>query len=323
MYQELLPEGRVHYETGAGTGLIEFMAQGLPVNNTLELPLMPTLRVSVGDTWTTPGQRLDIPGLPPALQPIATLQNKLVDLEYEGGYPCVKIHQTFSGALSNLLSALTHDKFKALPFSGMLITSPTVTYDRDIYIAFNSGTLVRTARTLLIKGRTTASVAAPQTGASGGGLPGGLPSGMRGSGKGMGPNSGGGGDSMPGGGVVGGPNKGGARGGGMMPGGAGMSPPGGAGKGGMMGPGGAGSGGGMRPGGVGGPGGMRPGGVGGSSPFGGAGYNGGGEETDHPITIRSTADTDILSQTGATAPKAAVRQASSVTTKKTKKTTGK
>lgn len=307
MYQELLPEGRVHYETGATSGLAEFMAQGLPVNNTLELPLMPTLRVSVGDTWTTPGQRLDIPGLPPVLQPVVTLNNKLVDLEYEGGYPCVKIHQSFSGTLSNVLSQVTHEKFKALPFGGMLITSPSLTYDRDIFLSYNSGTLIRTARTLVIKGRTTSNMGDVPPAAGGGGSfnPGGM----------GGPNTGGkmGMGKMGGGVMSGGPNTGGFPGGGFPgSGGPGRGAPG---SGGIPGRGAGGKGGGL----MGGPGsggrgpnsggGIR--GAGGGNPFGGGGgYNGGAEEVDHPITIRSTTDTDILTQTGVTKSHPAVHPAS-------------
>jgi len=296
MYQELLPEGRVHYETGATSGLAEFTAQGLPVNNTLELPLMPTLRVSLGDTWTTPGQRLDIPGLPPILQPVVPLQNKLVDLEYQGGYPCVKIHQTFSGSLGPILG----QKFKALPFGGMMITSPALTFDRDIFIAYNSGTLIRTARTLVIKGRTTAAMGDTPGGAGGQGMRAGGGMGSNSGGAMMGPNSGGkmgGGMRPPGsgggsGGAMMGPNSGGKMGGGMRgPGSGGMGGPGGAG--GRMGPG------------------------SGGPPMGnryGGGSNAGQEEADHPIDIRSTTDTDLLSQSGAIAP-AASHPASTKSTK--------
>ncbi len=310
MYQELLPQGQVHYETGATTGLAEFMAQGLPVNNTLELPLMPTLRVSVGDTWTTPNQRLDIPGLPPILQPIVTLNNKFVDFEYEGGYPCIKIHQAFSGNLSNVLSQVTHDKFKALPFGGMLITSPTLTFDRDIYVAYTSGTLIRTARTLLIKGRTTSTIGVdPDSGPGSGG------GGFGGGGGAMSPGSGG--MRLP---TTGGGGGGGAP---MMPGsggGGGMRPPGSGGgapsSAGMRSPksgGGAPASGGMRP--QGGP--MSPPGGG----FGGAGgFSGGAEEVTHPISIRSTTDTDLLTQSGVGGTSHAAARPASIVIKKSGKT---
>ena len=280
IYQELLPEGRVHYETGIASGLAEFTAQGLPVNNSMELPLMPTLRVAVGDTWTTPNQRLDIPGVPPILQPAVTLNNKLVDLEYEGGRPCVKIHQKFSGSMTSFAGG----KLKAIPFGGMIITSPTLDYSRDIYIAYESGTLVRVARTLTIKGLTTSTLTdSPGGGGSfgGPGAPGGpgMP-GMPGSGGGL---------SAPGG-------RGGPAGLGAPCGPAGLGGPGG--------PGGPGA-----PGSVGGK--SRPGPSGGGSfagpPSGGGGGNnsfyGGGsgapQEVNHPVTVRSVTETDLISAEGA------------------------
>ncbi len=157
MYQELDSRGRVLYETGSGSGLTEYMAQGLPVNNTLELPLLPSTSVVIGQTWRTPSQRLDIPGVPPALQPRVTLDNKLVGLEWESGYPTAKIHQTYTQGAS----------LNSVVIGGLEITAPTVTYERDIYLAYKSGTLIRTARTLTIKGRTTANLnnAAPSQGA--------------------------------------------------------------------------------------------------------------------------------------------------------------
>ncbi len=323
MFQELLPNGKVNYETGTSTGLTEYMSQGLPVNNTLELPLLPEIRVARGEKWSTPGQRLDIPGLPPALQPVVTLANQLIDLEYEGGYPCVKIHQSFSGPLAGLLSKASKEPFKALPFAGMEITSPSVNYDRDIYIAYNSGTLVRTARTILIKGRTTAAVAqdpAAEGGGGGGfgapGLPGG--GGMAAMGGRMsGMNTGGGMAGM----VPGG--KGGGK--GMMTPGGGMmgmgGPPVGPGRGGMN------TGGGMKGKGEGGggspgmPGGFAAAGGKGGNAFGGAGQSGGAELVEHPITIRTTSDTDIISLSGGIAatpgrPAPPAKKATGKTTRK-------
>ena len=181
LYQELDPLGQVKYETGATTGLVEFTAQGLPVNNTVELPLLPLQRVSIGQTWKTAGQRLDLPGLPPALQPRVVLTNKLEGLEWEGGRPTAKIHQTYEG------SPMAEVQFGPIP-----ITTPTITYERDIYLAYESGILVKTARTLTIKGKTTVNLGGPTQAAGGaamagmgrGGMMGmmGMPPGMMGSG---------------------------------------------------------------------------------------------------------------------------------------------
>lgn len=157
MYQELDRLGHIRYETGTSTGLAEFTALGLPVNNTLELPLLPTNRVAVGDTWTTPNQRLDIPGLPPADQPRVTLTNKLDGLEWEGGYPTAKIHQTFKGGTKDLM------------FGSIDVSSPSVEFDRVIYVAYKAGRLVKTVRTLTIAGRTTTQLGSPTPSAGGAG----------------------------------------------------------------------------------------------------------------------------------------------------------
>lgn len=326
MYQELLPEGRVRYETGTATGLTEFMAQGLPVNNTLELPLMPTLRVSIGDQWDTPNQRLDIPGLPPILQPLVKLSNKLVDLEYEQGYPCAKIHQHFEGQLSNLVSEATQGKLKVLPFGPMLITSPTLTYDRDIYLAYNSGILVRTVRSLTIKGRTTSPLGAPENHGAQPGAGNGF-----GNPNGFGPRSGGPGSFGPGGPGSFGPGGPPVKGGGpsFSPGGPGSFGPSARGGGpGSFGPGGPGSfGPGPR---TGAPGSFSPGSRGGGpGSFGPGGFPGapggypggnGTQEVDHAVTVRSSSDTEILSQApGVAASKPSVKPASSTSKKKGRK----
>jgi hypothetical protein len=162
MYQELLPDGRVQYETGDKTGTQEFTSLGLPVNNTLELPLLPTLEVSVGSEWKTQNQRIDIPGLSPSKQPRVTLTNKFEDLEWEGGRRTAKIHQTYEGPL----------KEKLIQFGPVEVMSPQVKFARDIYIAYDSGLLIKTTRTLTVEGRTTSPVGAPPPPPTGGGAPG-------------------------------------------------------------------------------------------------------------------------------------------------------
>jgi hypothetical protein len=314
MYQELLPEGRMIYETGAASGMAEFTAQGLPINNTLELPLLPTGRVQVGDTWTTPNQRLDLPGMPPILQPKVRLQNKLVDLEWESGYPTAKIHQSYDGTPSGLKTVL---------FGPVEVTTPKITFERDIYIAYNSGTLIKTTRSLTVAGRTTSSIGAPPPPmqSNGPNMFSNMPSGgARGPGgyPGM-PNMGGsgGGKRIPG--VSGGYSGGypGASGGypggsggypGGYPGASGGSPPGFRGKGG--------EGGDSAPGGYPGVSGGYPGAAGGypggypgasvGSAYGGPGgmsnmgglYGGNNANADHAITLKATTDTSILSVSG-------------------------
>jgi hypothetical protein len=306
MYQELDPLGQVHYETGENTGLLEFTALGLPVDNALELPLLPYTRVSIGDTWRTSGQRIDVPGLPPALQPRVTLDNKFEGLEWEGGRPTAKIRQTYQGPLGSTIQ-----------FGPIEVTSPTVTYDRVIYIAYKSGTLVKTVRTLTVTGRTSdpltsLQAATPAGGMAAGPFPGGrFPGrmGMGGAPPGMmmpgGPGMmGGGPPGMMGGGAGGYRGMRGMGGGGMrgfggnrygggpggMPGGPGMMQGGAAG---MMG-GGAGGYRGMR-GGAPFPGGMP--GMPGAPGFGGnRGQVVTQEETDHPVTLKSVTVTDLQSE---------------------------
>ena len=300
MYQELDTQGRVHYETGVLTG-IEY--GGLSVDPTIELPVMPTREVTIGDKWTSPEQRIDVPGLPPILQPRVKFQNTLVDLEWEGNYRTAKIHQ--------------HADDVKLPteivVEGMPIMSPSCTYDRDIYIAYTSGTLVRMTRTLTVKGRT--NIPAPDAGSPGGGGGGGFP----GSGGGL---LGGGGNRPPGvpgsfgGGAPPGfsggfPGSGGPSGSGGFPGSPGGGFPGsgggkfGGGKGGFSsgGPGafGPGSGGPGGSGGFPGSGGGKFGGGGGRL-GGGGGQNfgsGQGGQPDYPITIKAINDTQLIRITSA------------------------
>jgi hypothetical protein len=306
MYQELLPDGRVQYETGDRTGTTEFTSLGLPVNNTLELPLLPTLEVSVGSEWKTTNQRIDIPGLSPSKQPRVTLTNKLEDLEWEGGRRTAKIHQTYEGPL----------KEKEIQFGPVEVQSPQVKFSRDVYLAYDSGLLVRTIRTLTVEGRTTSPIGAPPAPPTGGGFQGGSPGFGGQGGQGMAPGmSGFPGMSRPGLGQMGQRGKGAGFGGSF--GGQAGSPPFGSGSpafGGGSPPFGSGSpafGGGSPPFGGGSPafgsGQGRPGlpglpGGGGSPAFNGgptgglSGYPGAGgaEATPHKITLRSSTDTDLL-----------------------------
>ena len=186
MYQEMQPSGLVSYETGTLAGLGEFTALGLPVNNTLELPLLSSNEVSVGAEWYTQKQRLDIPGLPPALQPKVTLKNKLVDLEWEGGRKTAKIHQTFVGAI----------KAKSVLVGGVEVDNPRVEFSRDIFIAYGSGQLVRMNRQITITGTTTSPL--PEAGAAfGGGGGGGAPAGGGGGQDGFGGSGSGGSGGIP------------------------------------------------------------------------------------------------------------------------------
>ena len=285
MYQELLPDGRVQYETGDKTGAEEFTSLGLPVNNTLELPLLPTLEVSVGSEWKTQNQRIDIPGLSPSKQPRVTLTNKLEDLEWEGGRRTAKIHQTYEGPI----------KEKQIQFGPVEVDSPQVKYSRNVYIAYDSGLLVRTTRSLTVEGRTTSPIGAPPS-ASSNGNGGGFQGGPGGSGfPGASQGNPGLGQGFPGASSDGGPGRRGrSQGSPGNPGGSGGFSGPGSGFGGQGGKGGlgAGEGGGFAP-----PQMNRPSMQGGppSMGAGGNGYAGlGGADAAHRIVLRSTTDTELL-----------------------------
>ncbi len=330
VYQELAPTGKAFFEIGTAAGLAEFLSLGLPVNNTLELPELPTARVEAGYTWQTEGQRLDIPGMPEALQPRVKIDNKLVDLEWQDGYPTARIHQSYKGTPAGV---------KAVQFGPADVTNPTLSFDRDIYIAYNSGVLVKTTRSLTVSGRTTYSTSGSSAGSPGspGGYPGGsggYPGGPGGFPGGVGKGGGIQGDEggspgfagkgrpgSPGSPYGGSPGAGGYPGGSPATGGYGQGRPGAAGYPGS--PYGGSPGAGGYPGGspaTGGySGGGYPGGSNGGYP-GAAGRNGSGsgagktlsdilgsrsgggsgstEPVDHAITIKAVTDTTLVSNTG-------------------------
>ena len=330
VYQELASTGKAFFEYGTASGLAEFMLLGLPINNTLELPELPTARVQIGDTWATENQRIDIPGMPPALQPKVKIDNKLVDLEWQDGYPTARIHQSYKN---------TPPGVKTVLFGPAEITNPVISFDRDIYVAYNSGVLVKTVRSLTVAGRSTFTPGSPSASGGPGGFPGGVPGlpGSGGSPYGGGPASGG--MMRPGGGEEGGSPgmKGGARSGGFPASGGGRSSGYGGGSGGFPSPGGF-------PASGGGPGssGGRSGGFPNSNGAGGypggrgnattaprtladilggsrAGGNGGNEPAEHAITIKAVTDTTLISNTGGQG--STTRTASLKTMKTLKRTT--
>jgi len=347
VYQELASTGKAFFEIGTAAGLAEFLSLGLPVNNTLELPELPTARVQIGDTWSTEDQRIDIPGMPQALQPKVKLDNKLVDLEWQDGYPTARIHQSYKGTPAGVKSVL---------FGPAEVSAPSLAFDRDIYVAYNSGVLVKTIRTLTVSGRTTYSTNGPAQGGGGnGGYPGaGSPYGGTGGGPAMAfPGEGGKGGGFPspgsGGGYPGAPGSGGRSGfpGAPGSGGRGGYPgaPGAGGQGGYPGapgtggrggyPGAPGSGG--KGGGFSGEGGGYPGapgtggrggypGGGGGNPQApltlaqilgqaGGGSGNSGEPVEHAITIKAVTDTTLVASNGT-----AVGKAKTVSLKTTKRT---
>ena len=146
IYQEVNSRGAVQPDATFGVidTFAEFAALGLAVENTMALPVMPATPVVVGSTWTTPGQSLELPGLPAFAQPGVKMDNKFESMEWEGRYQTVKIRQSYKGS-----------PVKKLYFGTLLITQPTITIDKVIYFANKSGKLIRTVRTLTIQGRTS------------------------------------------------------------------------------------------------------------------------------------------------------------------------
>jgi len=110
------------------------------------LPVLPELRVKPGDTWTSFAPIL-LPGMPVERARKVLAQSKLEGVEWEGGYPTVKIRQTYEGTLSGTLE-----------FSNYILQNPKVKLDRTLWFAFNAGRLVRSETTVEIEGRVPTGV---------------------------------------------------------------------------------------------------------------------------------------------------------------------
>ncbi len=302
MYQEVTPLGRVVYQNVTHS-FDQFASLGVPVTAALELPQLPLQTVRKGDTWRMDNVKIDVPGMSPKDQPTVSVDCKLEGYEWEGGYPTAKIRQTYSGPLKS-----------AILFGGILVDKPTIKFERDIYIAYRSGTLVRVVRTLEVTGRTGGGTTnAPAMGGPGVGAPMTLGSGGMTSPYGSGGMSGP--PRPPMGGMIG-PYSGGMTGPAAL-GSGGMTGPGAMGSSSMMGPYGRGAAGrrsgggrgligaaggdegmgGMGSSGMMGP--MMPGGMG------GPGMMGGGAATSTPVqvTLRSTTETVLRPEATKTASK--------------------
>jgi hypothetical protein len=290
LYQELNPVGGVQYENQS-VSFDELSLQGIPISATIDLPKLPVDPKKVGSSWDSPGVVIDVPGVPRKEMPRVTVRSTFESVEWEGLYPTAKIHQTYKGPAGK----------RVLQVGSIPIENASISFERDIYIAYEFGTLVKVDRKIEITGKTTAVVdpfagGAPGMGGGGGlmppggmsspggmSAPGGMaPPGMFGGMGSGGVRGGGGGAARRGGG--GGGASGGGRMGGMMPPGGMMGPPGGMRMGGTSG---GGRMGGMMP-----PGGMMGGGV--------PGMGGGmGAETTQQITLRSTEVTELRRPTTA------------------------
>lgn len=123
------------------------------------LPILPELRVKVGDTWPTRAPIL-LPDMPIERAPRVTVQNRLEGVEWEGGYPTVRIRQTFEGTVSGRLE-----------FSSFALQDAKVKLERTLWFAFNAGRLVRSEATIEIEGQVPTGVS-PTRLAGMGGAPG-------------------------------------------------------------------------------------------------------------------------------------------------------
>ena len=146
-YQELDSRGRVLYANPIGVSLVQgdFIALGIGIDTTLELPTLPITPVTVGQTWRVPGQSLELPGYPAFAQPRVIMENKFEGLEWEAGYQTAKIRQSYT----------KEGMAKEIRFGSIKISNPKITVDKLIYIGYKSGKLVKTSRTMTIAGRTS------------------------------------------------------------------------------------------------------------------------------------------------------------------------
>jgi len=168
LYQELDSIGKVHYQNDT-TSFTQFAQLGVPVSTTIDLPILPSHPVKVGDRWTTANVPLDIPGTPPDKQPRVTVTSTFEGVEWEGGYPTARIRQTYNSGIGGM-------KEKSITFGTIEVENPQMKFERDIYLAYRSGRLVKMVRKLEVTGKTTQSISPA------GGVPGmaGGPPGMMG-----------------------------------------------------------------------------------------------------------------------------------------------
>lgn len=121
------------------------------------IPVLSARRVSIGDTWQAPVEvSLEWASLKPAA---ISAESRLEGFEWQDGYPAAKIRETYSGPITFMQASGTASA-SSYPGAGLTaaasgsangaVTVPSVNYERIIYIAYNSGRLVRTETTLTL-----------------------------------------------------------------------------------------------------------------------------------------------------------------------------
>jgi hypothetical protein len=182
IYQEVDGQGVVLYPKENKTN-DPFWTLGVPVSANLVLPILPAQQVRVGDKWTTPNVEIDVPGMAPDKRPKVSVESTFIRLEWQSGRETAVIKQTYKGTLP---------KDSPVVIGSMQIDTPEIKFDCDIYVAYKTGTLIKTVRNLEISGKTSQAVSS--TGFMSGGEMGGAMGGAAGM-----PGAMGGAAGMPGG----------------------------------------------------------------------------------------------------------------------------
>lgn len=144
----LAPKAVYNIEDRFGRVLYTMGAQSEGAWVTIDLPNMPSTRVTVGDTWTSRDRVLRNPITNESV--ILNTTSVVEGAEWHEGYPCVKIVTTFSG--------MGKSPFPSIIKETMNITGQTVTY-----FAYEVGKLVSSVTTATIEGEVDSSVASSLT----------------------------------------------------------------------------------------------------------------------------------------------------------------
>lgn len=122
------------YRTVTSQGAVVSTMAPLSVGEHLgfSIPVFANRKVSVGDSWQAPVKvALDWAGKQTAQ---LKAESRLEDFEWQNGYPCAKVRETYTGPAT----------FKLAPKGVKIFEASTVKYVRVIYLAYGSGRLVHT-----------------------------------------------------------------------------------------------------------------------------------------------------------------------------------
>ncbi|HSV72168.1 MAG TPA: hypothetical protein VLH79_00215 [Chthonomonadales bacterium] len=145
VYKQVSSLGRIEYQNRPSE-LDQFAASGLKVLTAVELPILRSAPVAVGDSWQTPNVSLEIPGIAAEDQPRVTVTSRFEGFEWEGGFPTARIVETFDSTRT----ALNRRQLQVGPY---LLENPQVRLTREIFLAHEHGTLVKVVRRLEVTGR--------------------------------------------------------------------------------------------------------------------------------------------------------------------------